>query len=532
MTTNQETETETVQHCEQCGLKLVGQVETFLGYCFSCIENETGLKEIQVSFSDPKKQTAAKAYLHYIFLKQQEIKDVDLREFIESTFEVDGGLIVFHMVQVGFIRPSDDFRTSRNYIVQNPPKPVRTWPPASLEDEEVDVEKEEDVEEVEDVKEAKEGAAEDEASETGEESFSSPVTEDLPGSVDPKTGIKLYEWQKPYAHLFWNKVRVTRKKGDHCSGELLGARKMNGPYVFPFKGLVLKSGKSGRLFKIPLEEVVKVELIGHEEIEPLIAKDDVRVDNEKTKSASRAIETAGKKYQCGSCPKSFESVQKLAAHSIKEHRFNVEEFKKLVKEGKTEEEISSIMKRSIPTISYHWRKLLAEGAISRENELKQGPAPAKVEGITCPHCWSKDIRKTGLSHNKSGDVQVYRCRTCKRRFIPGSHYSDRKKSRPVSEEKAAVPARPDGTGMAKIEERPNVPGTLETKDHEFREVTRIALSEDPGYRIRVAILDSIGYDLKSGDNPIKALSYTVLENHTSRKISLEIEVKTEEAEGR
>ena len=196
MITNHETETNVMQHCERCGLKLVGQVETFLGYCFSCIENETGLKEIQISFSDPKKQAAAKAYLHYIFLRQNKIKDADLRELIESTFETDGGLIVFHMVQAGFIRPADDFRTSKNYIVQNPPKPVRTWPPEAPEDA--------------------------------------------------------------------------------------------------------------------------------EEVEAPDMKDDTTGDNKEIKRVPQVIEVIGKKYKCGSCQKSFDALQELAAHTRKEHRFQVE----------------------------------------------------------------------------------------------------------------------------------------------------------------------------------------------------------------
>ena len=394
MITNQETETDAVQHCEQCGLKLVGQVETFLGYCFSCIENETGLKEIQVSFSDPKKQTAAKAYLHYVFLKQHEIKDTDLREYLESTFETDGGLIVFHMVQAGFIRPADNFRTSKIYNVQNPPKPVRTWPPAAPEDA--------------------------------------------------------------------------------------------------------------------------------EEVEVSDVKDDATTDNEKTKGAHQVIEAAGKKYKCGSCSKSFDALQELAAHTRKEHRFQVEEFKGLVKEGKTEEEISSIMKRSIATISYHWNRLVAEGTISRKSERR--PAPEKVEGIICPHCGSRDIRKAGFSHNKNGDVQVYRCMSCKHRFSAGSHYGARKKKEQAPGELPTGQIKPAGGEKGEAEVGIITSRILKTEGPEFREVTRIALNEDPGYRMRAAIIDSIGYDLKNGDNPIKALSYAVLENHTSRKISLEIEV--------
>ena len=513
MITNQETETDTVQHCEQCGLKLVGQVETFLGYCFSCIENETGLKEIQVSFSDPKKQTAAKAYLHYVFLKQHEIKDTDLRDFIESTFEADGGLIVFHMVQAGFIRPADNFRTSKIYNVQNPPKPVRTWPPADPDDAEEEAEKAGGTKEV---------VAGDQATEIGEDNVSPPVATESQDEVDPKTGIKLYDWQKPYAHLFWKEIRVTRKKGDHCSGELLGARQMKGPYVFPFKGLVLKSGKSGRLYKIPFEDVARVELLDHEEVEAPGVKDDVTIDNEKTKGAHQVIEAPGKKYKCGSCSESFDTVQKLAAHTRKEHGFQVEEFKRLVKEGKTEEEISSIMKRSIATISYHWNRLVAEGAISRKSE--RGPTPEKVEGIICPHCGSRDIRKAGFSHNKNGDVQVYRCMSCKHRFSAGSHYGARKKKEQAPGESPKAQNKSDAGEKGEVEVGVITSRTLKTEGPEFREVTRIALNEDPGYRMRAAIIDSIGYDLKNGDNPIKALSYAVLENHTSRKISLEIEV--------
>lgn len=36
----------------------------------------------------------------------------------------------------------------------------------------------------------------------------------------------------------------------------------------------------------------------------------------------------------------------------------------------------------------------------------------------CPYCTSKDIVKDGLRHNKSGDKQIYLCRTCKKFFTP------------------------------------------------------------------------------------------------------------------
>ena len=475
MITNHETETNAVQHCEQCGLKLVDHVETFLGYCFSCIENETGLKEVEVSFSDLKKQTAAKAYLHYIFLRQHEIKDANLRDFIESTFGTDGGLIIFLMVQAGFIRPAGDFRTSKNYIMQNPPKPVRTWPSADTEDAEEEAEKPGGT---------KEGTAGDEATEVGEGSVPPPIATESQSEVDPKTGIKLYDWQRPYAHLYWKKVRVTKKKGGHCSGELLGAKQMKGPYVFPIKGLVLRSGKSGRLFKIPLEDVARVELLDHEEAEAPDVEEDPEAVEDKTKHAFVVTEIVGKEYKCGSCSKSFDTVQKLAAHTMKEHRFPVEEFKRLIGEGKTKEEISSIMKRSISAINYHWAKLVAEGMVVRKNEHKAGPAPEEMDGIG---------KKKEQAPGESPTGQV----------------------KPAGGEKGE-----DEVGI--ITSR-----TLETKGPEFREVTRIMLSGDPSYRMRAAIIDSIGYDLKNGSNLIKALSYAVLENHSSRKITLEIEVKKE-----
>ena len=356
MITNHETETNAVQHCEQCGLKLVDHVETFLGYCFSCIENETGLKEVEVSFSDLKKQTAAKAYLHYIFLRQHEIKDADLRDFIESTFGTDGGLIIFLMVQAGFIKPAGDFRTSKNYIMQNPPKPVRTWPPAGTED--------------------------------AEEEAGAPDVEEDPEAVE-----------------------------------------------------------------------------------------------DKTKHAFVVTEIVGKEYKCGSCSKSFDTVQKLAAHTMKEHRFPVEEFKRLIGEGKTKEEISSIMKRSISAINYHWGKLVAEGVITRKNEHKAGPAPEEMEGI-------------------------------------------RKKKEQAPGESPIGQVKPAGGEKGEDEVGIITSRTLETRGPEFREVTRIMLSGDPSYRMRAAIIDSIGYDLKNGSNLIKALSYAVLENHSSRKITLEIEIDT------
>ena len=45
-------------------------------------------------------------------------------------------------------------------------------------------------------------------------------------------------------------------------------------------------------------------------------------------------------------------------------------------------------------------------------------APAIPESNVCDRCKSENsIVKDGLRHNKSGDVQTYRCKECKHKFI-------------------------------------------------------------------------------------------------------------------
>jgi hypothetical protein len=116
--------------------------------------------------------------------------------------------------------------------------------------------------------------------------------------------------------------------------------------------------------------------------------------------------------------------------------------------------------------------------------------------------------------------------SCKHRFSAGSHYGARKKKEQAPGESPKAQNKSDAGEKGEVASGIITSRILKTEGPEFREVTRIALNEDPGYRMRAAIIDSIRYDLKNGDNPIKALSYAVLENHTSRKISLEIEIST------